>query len=434
MLKFITSLFAAKAKRTITDNAGSSETDAAPPNPCQGRAAAPPGIGCGAARAINALGLDLLARGTEAAANTVLSPYSIQSALAMAFAGSAGKTRAEMERVLHYSGGEAELHSSFAALRQAIERGGRGAAADNLSALTVANRLFGQMGFELNKPFLTLLKHAYEAPFEPKDFARHPSAAAEEINQWVAKQTRKRIRDLIPPGALDAMTRLVLVNAIYLKASWAEPFEGSATRPRPFHVQGGRKMDVPTMVGESDFGYARAPGFTVISLPYAFGDLHFLILLPNEVNGLAALEARVTPELLATYAKPEGTQAILYLPESRIEPPPFRQGQVLRSLGMESAFDQPRGSADFDRMAARKQDDYLFLSEVFHKTFLNLNERGTEAAAATGMIACAACVSPDRSEPVEVRVDRPFLFAIQHRPSGACLFLGRVTDPRPSRD
>ena len=334
------------------------------------------------------------------------------------------------------------MHRSFAALRQALEEVARRTAAQAEDArkwggpsepvvLTVANRLFGQDGYAFRAPFLTLVKDTYQAPFQPLDFARDPQAATRKINGWVEQQTRQRIRDLVPPDGLDKDTRLVLVNAIYLKAPWAEEFAASATQPRPFHVKGGAAQDVPTMVRQAQFGYSRRDGFSVVTIPYSGGEVQFLILLPDRTDGLAGLEAKATPELLAECAKPEPTDVILYLPKFRIEPPLFRLGKVLQSLGMCSAFDQPRGTADFDRMAPRKADDYLCISEVFHMTFLALDERGTEAAAATAvaMVNAPAMVG-EKPKPVEVRVDHPFLFAIQHRPSGACLFLGRITEPR----
>ncbi len=402
----------------------------------------PPGNPAVAAQAVNALGLELLARGTAADDNALLSPYSIQTALAMTFAGAAGDTRAEMAKVLHYPGEEATLHRSFAALHRALEEVARQTAARAEKArerggpsepvvLTVANRLFGQGGYAFRGPFLSLVKDTYQAPFQPLDFARDPLAATREINGWVEQQTRQRIRDLVPPDGLDKDTRLVLVNAIYLKAPWAEEFSASATQPRPFHVKGGAARDVPTMVRQAQFGYSRRNGFSAVTIPYSGGEVQFLILLPDRTDGLAGLEAKATPELLADCAKLEPTDVILYLPKFRIEPPLFRLGKVLQSLGMRSAFDQAQGTADFDRMAARKADDYLCIWEVFHKTFLALDERGTEAAAATAVVmARVTAMVGEKPKPVEMRVDHPFLFAIQHRPSGACLFLGRITEPR----
>ena len=184
------------------------------------------------------------------------------------------------------------------------------------------------------------------------------------------------------------------------------------------------------MLRHSDFGYARREGFRVVTIPYIGGEVQFLVLLPDDTNGLAALEAKLTPELLASCASPRTADVILHLPKFRLEPPVFRLGKVLQSLGMKSAFDQPRGAANFDRMAPRKPDDYLYLSEVFHKTFLTLDEKGTEAAAATAVVMMYASAIIEKPKPIEVRVDHPFVFAIQHRPTGACLFLGRIADPR----
>ncbi|MHC1768587.1 MAG: serpin family protein [Verrucomicrobiia bacterium] len=393
-----------------------------------------------AALAVNALGLDLLAKGTTADSDALLSPYSIQTALAMTFAGAAGDTRNEMAKVLHYPEDEGGLHQSFAALRAALEEIATNTAADAEAArkeggqvdpvvLTVANRLFGQQGYEFRQPFLSLTKDTYKAPLELLDFIQNAPAATRHINEWVEEQTRDRIRDLIPQDALDRDTRLVLVNAIYMKAPWASPFSELATRPAPFYVGGSEPQEVPMMTHRGTFGYARRDGLTVVTIPYLGGDLQFLILLPDARDGLSELEAKLTPDVLASCANPGRGNIILHLPKFKIEPPLFRLATVLQSLGMRSAFNVPRGSANFDRMAPRKPNDYLFISEVFHKTFLDLDEKGTEAAAATAVAMMRATSLPPRNPP-EVRVDHPFFFAIQHRPSGACLFLGRVTDPR----
>jgi serpin B len=394
-----------------------------------------------AVTAINALGLDLLAKGTEANANALLSPYSIQSALAMAFAGAEGQTRTEMAKVLHYPGDEAELQRDIVALRQALEDAQKrseqrvnqakqyGGKSDSLT-LAMANRLFAQQGYAFREPFLALVKDKYGAPFQAMDFVHNAPGATREINGWVEEQTRRRIQNLIPRDALGADTRLVLANAIYFKAPWAEPFNEGATQPSPFHVKGGAGKDVLTMTRQSHFGYAHSDGFSVVTIPYVAGDLQLLILLPDDVNGLAKLETKITPELLAASAAAESTNVILHLPKFKLEPPLFKLGAVLRSLGMRTAFDEPKGSANFDRMAPRRPDDYVFISEVFHKTFLALDEKGTEAAAATAAVMARATGMRKPVQPVEVRVDHPFLFAVQHRASGACLFLGRVVDPR----
>ena len=393
-----------------------------------------------AAAAVNALGVDLL-RGTGDG-NALLSPYSIQSALAMTYAGSAGETRDEMAKVLHYPADEEALHDSFAALQQALaavekkskeqsERAEKRGGHQEPVTMSVANRLFGQKGYEFRKPFLGLVEGKYQAPLELMDFAKSPDDERKAINRWVEEKTRERIRDLIPPMGITEDTRLVLVNAIYMMAPWQSPFEVGATRPEPFHANGGQAKDVPTMLKEMDMGYARQDDFTMVSLPYAGGELQFVVILPDKIDGLAGLEAKMEPAMLASAARLPKALVRLHLPKMKMEPPVMGLGDALQRLGMKSAFDKPQGSADFDRMAPRKPDDYLFISEVFHKTFLSLDEKGTEAAAATAvvMMRATAAMPEEPAKPIEVKVDRPFLFMIQHADSGACLFLGRMTEP-----
>jgi serpin B len=360
----------------------------------------------------------------------------------MTWAGAEGATHDEMRRVLHFPADEVALHNSMAALRQTLEAAAAqtvrladrsrqsGKESDPLT-LSVANRLFGQTGYAFREPFLALTRDVYAAPFEALDFVANPDLGRRHINRWVEERTRDRIRELIPADGLDEETRLVLVNAIHLQAPWNEPFPTSATRPAPFHLRNGQRVDVPTMRHQGRFGFAKHDGFRVVTLPYLGGEVQFLILLPDSNLDLEKLEADLTAEQLAASATPPPTELILHLPKLKLEPPLLRLGQELRALGMTTAFDQPRGSADFDRMAPRRPNDYLRISEVFHKTFLALDEKGTEAAAATAVVMVrVTSVAAAPPEPIEVRVDRPFLFAVQHRVSGACLFLGRVVDPR----
>jgi serpin B len=395
-----------------------------------------------AATATNQLAVDLhrqLATGNE---NLCLSPYSIQSALAMTFAGADGETRTEMARVLHFPEAGNAIHGSFASLQRSLEEMSKRSAtiADESKktggpsepiTLAIANRLFAQSGYNFLDSFRAFVKQHYGAPFEPLDFRRDSAGATKRINNWVAEQTRDRIRDLIPAGALNEMTRLVLANAIYLKAPWADQFSDAATKPQPFHVRGGATVDLPMMRKEDQkFGYAKRDGFTAVSIPYSGSELQFVVLVPDEVNGLRALESKLSASMLADCAKLEEHDVDLSLPKFKFEPPTIALADELQALGMKSAFDQPHGSANFDKMAPRKPNDYLYLSQVFHKTFIAVDEKGTEAAAATAAVMMATSAMVKRSPPIEVKVDRPFVYAIQHVPSGACLFLGRVTAPR----
>jgi serpin B len=297
--------------------------------------------------------------------------------------------------------------------------------------LNIANRLFAQKGYDFRQAFLSLVKQNYGAAFESLDFVANAAAATQHINKWVTDQTHDRIRDLIAAGALNKMTRLVLANALYLKAPWADPFSEKTTQPEPFHVHGGAPVDVPMMRKTAEFGYVKRDGFTAVSLPYVGDDLQFLVLLPDDVNGLRALESKLTGKLLAECAKLEARDVDLHLPKLKLEPPTTALAESFQSLGMKSAFDVPRGSANFDKIAPRRPNDYLYISQIFHKTFIAVDEKGTEAAAATAVVMMkATAIAGPKPQPIEVKVDRSYIYAIQHVPSGACLFLGRVTDPR----
>lgn len=395
-----------------------------------------------AAQAVNAFGLDLH-RQMPKTGNVCLSPYSIQSALGMTYLGASGVTQEEMARVLHLPADKEALGESFSALnaalveaqakseKQVAQSKKYGGPTEPLK-LHVANRLFGQEGYEFRKPFLSGVKSHFGAPMELMNFIKDHNGEREAINQWVEKQTQKRIRDLIPEGGLSADTRLVLVNALYFKAAWADDFNAQATAPKPFHVNGANStVEVPTMGKQQHMRYLNGRGFQAVAMPYAGFDLHFLLIVPDSVSGVSEVEKALTSEKLLECAKADYREVILHLPKFKITPPTVPLSDVLQKMGMTTAFDQPEGSADFDAMAPKKPDDYLCISEVFHKTFLELDEKGTEAAAATAVAMIAVTSMPmERKKPVDLKADRPFLFAIQHAASGACLFLGRVSDPR----
>jgi serpin B len=383
------------------------------------------------ASAINTLGLDLY-RVQPGEGNLLLSPYSIQVALAMTYAGADGETRAEMQRVLHYPTDENALDTCFAELSrqlaQIAERSAQRAEVEKKYGrdatpieFHLANRLFVQRGFELRASFLDQVKNSYGAEPKELDFAGAPEAARLTINQWAEDNTKGKIRDLIPPGTDLRSILLALANAVYLRAPWRTPFEISATKPESFFVRVNEPVSVPTMRKQASFGYKHYDGFTALALPYAGDGLQFLILLPDKRDGLAVLESKATPALLAECAKLSSSEVVLSLPKFKLEPPSIALSDQFQQLGMKTTF---RPSANFDRMAAGG----LYITQVFHKAFLALDEKGTEAAAATVVFMARGVVK--RPQPIEVHVDHPFIFAIQHVPSGECLFLGRVTDPR----
>lgn len=393
-----------------------------------------------AATSINTFGLDLHRRLAGSGGNLVTSPWSIETALAMTYAGAAGKTKEEMAKVLRFTGSDDAVHQGFADLaadlaklqedslelvKQAKERGGPSTPLE----LHAANRLFGQQGYPFEKPFLDLVDKTYGAPLEPVDFIKAADQQRVRINGWVEQQTKERIKDLIPAGVLDADTRLVLTNAVYLKAAWDQAFR--EVPDFEFHADGKTPAKVTGLTRTDSFGHAAIPGGTVVTVPYAGGGLQFVLMVPDEKGGLAAMEKQLTPEVLAAAAKAEPREVALHFPKFKLEPERVMLAEELVKMGMPTAFDQPQGSADFSVMATRKPDDYLFISHVIHKAFIAVDKNGTEAAAATAVVMARAMAMPiEKPKPLEVRIDRPFAFAIQHVASGACLFLGRVSDPR----
>ncbi|MGH8095138.1 MAG: serpin family protein [Chthoniobacterales bacterium] len=394
-----------------------------------------------AARATNEVGLDLYRESASDEKNLCLSPYSISCTLAMALAGADGTTRREIARVLHLDP-EAESDSSFWALRKSLARVGpeaariaqeakKNGAATGPITIAVANRLFLPAGNEFRSQFLSQVKEQFGVAPKVLDFRRRRSAATREINAWVARQTRDRIRDLIPQP-LDAATRLVLVNAVYFRAPWSSAFDAGLTALATFHVGGGNPRGVLMMLQSAAFRYAKHDTFSAVALPYKGSELQFVILLPDRIDGLRALEKKLTAETLLACTTMEKKGVVLYLPKFQVEPPTIELAGKLQALGMKAAFDRPPGSANFDRMAAPRPNDRLAISDVFQKTFISVDERGTEATAAAAMaeIPSEGPDSTTQPKPVEVKVDRPFIYLIQHVPSGACLFLGRVTDPR----
>jgi serpin B len=369
--------------------------------------------------ATNAGGLQIF-EAIRAPGNLCISPFSIQSALAMTYAGAAGSTREQMASALGFPDDATGLAKDFQSLNQALEESAKRGGGD--TSLNIANRLFGAKGFAFRSAFLDLCSTAFGAPLEPVDFRANPGAAVDRINAWVEKQTQDRIQNLIPANGITRDTTLVLVNALYLKAPWPEEF--SKAPDMGFQVAGGQKPAVPAIARTDSFGYKKAGGFTVVGVPFRGGQFQFVLFLPDSPS------ARLTADLLAECANLPRQSVALTLPKFRLEPPTLPLGETLQGLGMMAAFDIPEKSADFDGIAPRRPDDYLYISNVFHKTFFALDEKGIEAAAATAVVMMRMGSLPAQEDPIEVRADRPFIFSVQHVPTGACLFLGRLSDPR----
>jgi serpin B len=372
-----------------------------------------------AAAAGNAFAVDLYSRlRSSSDGNLFFSPYSIHSALSMTYAGARGMTAAEMARTLHLDGEAATAFANAAALSRSLPAGRR---ATPSCELQIANRLWGQQGLTVLPEFISLTRDNFDAEFGTADFAQHTDEARQTINTWVAKETREKIKDLLKPGALSPLTRLVLTNAIYFKGQWNKTFEKNATVQAPFHVSADQKVDIPLMFQRGSFSCLAADGIQVFELPYADKRLAMTILLPEKVDGLAALEELLSTETLNRWlSRLESQQAIVHFPRFRLTND-FSLGPVLRSLGMELALTP--GQADLSGMA-ENQD--LFISGVIHKAFVDVNEEGTEAAAATAVISNA----PGPVVKTFVfRADHPFVFLIRDTRTGSILFLGRMVKP-----
>ena len=366
----------------------------------------------------NAFALDLYAQLKDRDGNLFFSPHSISTALAMTYAGARGNTEKQMATVLHFDLEHKRLHPAFRELLGQLETG----EGERGYQLSVANALWGQKGYEFLEKFLNLTKENYGAGLNEVDFIGSTEAARQTINTWVERETEDKIKELIKPGVLDRLTRLVLTNAIYFKGYWASQFKEELTREAPFTLMSGEKVQVPTMHRTADFKYAEAEDFQTLELPYKGGDLSMTIFLPKETDGLAALEQSLTAEKLATWLSTlEEQEVIVALPKFRMTSE-FSLAEVLKSMGMTDAFDVKE--ADLSGMTGKKD---LFITAVLHKAFVEVNEEGTEAAAATGVVVGLTAAPP--RQPI-FQADHPFLFLIRDLRSNSILFLGRVMDPR----
>jgi serpin B len=357
---------------------------------------------------IQAFGAALYEQLAGAGGNLCFAPVGISLALAMTASGARGETAAEMARALHFPDLEPpRLHAAFGALAVALRE------APGVE-LAVAQALFGQLGCGFLPEFLALLEAVYGAGLQEVDFAQ-PEVARAVVNRWVEERTADKIRDLIPEGVLNQLTRLVLVNAIHFKGTWSTPFPARDTTEQPFFLPGGGTVPVPLMRREGDARLLAVRGGQLLELPYAGVALSMVVVLPEERDGLPALEARLGSDLAGWLGGLGGVspaEVVIELPRFRIEAS-FRLNDALQRLGLRAAFDL--SAADF--------------SAVVHKAFLEVNEEGTEAAAATA-VEMLAWPWHEPTDPRHFRADHPFLFLLRDRRTGCVLFLGRLVDPR----
>jgi serine protease inhibitor len=358
--------------------------------------------------------LDLYGQLAGTEGNLFFSPYSILTALAMTYAGARANTEAQMARTLHFSPDPERLHPTFAALEAQLDAAQESGAV----RLSVANALWPQAGYDLLPDYLALTKAYYGAAIFPVDY-RQTEAARKRINAWVEQETENKIVDLIGPGILNALTRLVLVNAIYFKGNWASQFDEALTEEAPFWVTPGNGVPVPLMTRKATFGYTETESLQILELPYVGKSLSMIVLLPRQVDGLSELERALTWENLATWTSRLWQREVqVFLPRFRLTCD-FELSEALKALGMIDAF----GEADFSGMDGSLE---LYIRAVIHQAFVDVNEEGTEAAAATAVVMVTMSLQP--SPPV-FRANHPFLFFIRENRTSSILFFGRMVHP-----
>ncbi|MBI4864690.1 MAG: serpin family protein [Candidatus Riflebacteria bacterium] len=362
-----------------------------------------------------------LAKGEKG--NFFFSPASIHTALAMAYAGARGATADEMSRVLHFGLDQKDLHPTFASLINTLNSPPLGFDQKPVYQLCVANALWGQKGFPFEAAFVDLVKKSYGAGLHDTDFVK-PEEARKTINDWVAEQTRDKIQDLIPAGLLQASMRLVLTNAVYFKAAWAETFDKSATQDRPFTTGAGQKVQIPMMRQERHFNYSETDDVQILELPYIRNALAMSIFLPKTKDGLGQFEAKLASQPLSDWLGKLGNVKVdVSLPRFKFTSS-FGLGDTLQAMGIKAAFSSDL--ADFSGMTTAEK---LFIAAVVHKAFVAVDEEGTEAAAATA-VAMDGGAMPRPEEPKVFLADHPFIFLIRHLETGEVLFVGRVVNPK----
>ena len=355
------------------------------------------------------------------AGNLFFSPYSISTALAMTYAGARGDTEKQMGHVLRLDKVQGQVHAPFGAIQSQLGEAGKQKGIE----LSIANALWAQKGHPFLPDFLSIAKRDYQASLNQADFKIGAEAARGNINRWVAQKTRDKIQDILPAGSLDSLTRLVLANAIYFKGAWTKPYDKAQTSTQPFHLSASAQAEVPLMYHVDTVKYTENTDFQAVELPYGSGDLSMVILLPSRTDGCGQLENRLTPALLSgTLSQLRSQRVEIFLPRFKLESS-FKLKGSLAGMGMPDAFTL---KADFSGMDGTR---FLYISDVFHKAWGEVNEEGTEAAAATAVTLSERAIMKPVQPPPVFRADHPFVFLIRDTRSGSVLFLGRLANPAP---
>ena len=369
-----------------------------------------------------AFALDLYQQLRTEKGNLFYSPFSISEALAMTYAGARGETEKQMAAALHFTLPQAQLHPAFNAIDLALAKLGQGAAGKDGQGfrLNISSALWSQAGETIAAPFLDTLKQNYGAGVYQVDFLGAAEASRTGINDWVATRTEDRIKDLLPPGSVTSDTRLVLTNTVYFNVAWQTPFNPANTKLAPFTRRDSSQVDVQTMSAYQEMPYSDGADYAAVSIPYDGNELSMVLILPPQ-GGLDAFEASLTPSRLADLLGGMGERGVtITLPRFKVESS-FSLGEALSRLGMKAAFTD---AADFSGISEKGG---LSIGSVVHKAFVDVDEAGTEAAAATGVTLGVTSVP----QPAEIHLDHPYLFLIRDNKSGTILFLGRVENPAP---
>lgn len=361
-------------------------------------------------RSSNSIGLDLYGRARLTPGNVALAPFAISNALVMIWAGARGETGKQIQRVLHAEGAPRGALETAGQIARSLGDPGR------KFTFRTASRLFIEKSHALDPTYFKHLESTAAATIEPLDFLDAPEPSRRHINDWMARQTENHIRDFVPPGGLTSSTAIVIANGVYFRGRWKARFSEAETAAAPFHMTRTETKDVPTMHLTAAFRAAWLDDVSVIELPYAPGELAMTLVVPQSLDGLANVEARLSLATLDAWTSALRSQEVeVFVPRFEISPR-LRLKDSLKALGMPLAFEP--SSADFTAIARSG----IFVSELFHDVYVRVDETGTEASAGTWG-------SFDKAEPPTFQADRPFLFFIREVRSGLILFMGRVSDP-----
>jgi serpin B len=353
--------------------------------------------------------------------NVFFSPYSISTALAMTYAGARGQTASAMRGALSLPAGN--VHGAFRALAADLDERDREGDKASRVELSIANALWGEKTQRFETAFTKLVRDNYKGGLEEADFKSKPDAERVRINGWVEDHTNDKIKDLLPQGILKNDTKLVLVNAIHFKAGWAKPFRAESTRKEPFTTLGGPKVQADMMATRARMKHASDANMEAIALAYAGSEIELVAIAPKAGKFKSFERDLDRAALESLYAKLDTKEVALRLPKFKIAGASVKLKDTLTKLGMGVAF---TNDADLSGITGKNDTK---ISDVVHKAFIDLDEKGTEAAAATAVIVVSK-TSVNPSQAVEAVFDRPFVFAIRDVPTGTILFLGRVANPK----